>query len=147
MFRVLKNQKIALTILVLVSGLLFIAAYVNTTPQTPLDIVQNETLSKEEQFAALAALAYSDNQDPEAFFLLYNKLYYGHGTPPSPETALTMLNKSASAGYGVAQEELGFIYLNGTEHYKKDTSLAYHWLNKAARSGMIKSKEFLHINN
>lgn len=115
----------------------------STSNTSPESIVLNDNISSKEQFSKLSAMAYSDN-NPKAFFLLYNMLYHGHGTPASPDTALVMLEKSANAGYGVAQEELGFIYLNGNEHYKKDVNFAYHWLNKAAKSGMIKSQKFLY---
>jgi TPR repeat protein len=108
-----------------------------------LAIVTSEKLSNQQKFSAMTILAYKDNQDPQAFFMLYNMLYYGQGTPTSPDTALTMLTKSALNGYGVAQEELAFIYLTGNEYYPKDISLAYHWLKKAAKSGMVKSKKYL----
>ncbi|MFT7008983.1 MAG: TPR repeat protein [Colwellia sp.] len=103
-----------------------------------IQIANNDNLTYKEQFSAMSALAYKDKQDSQAFYLLYSMLYYGYGTPTSPDAALVMLEKSANAGYGPAQEELAFIYLNGTEHYKKDLNLSYHWLKKAAISGMDK---------
>jgi TPR repeat protein len=110
---------------------------------TAIQIATDDSLSHKEQFSAMVHLTYDDKHDPEALFLLYSMLYHGHGTTISPETALIVLEKSANAGYGLAQEELAFIYLHGKKYYKKDVYLAYYWLNIAARSGMKKSYHYL----
>jgi TPR repeat protein len=138
---------LVLIAVVLMVLLLISAAHKSISSSAPIDIAQDSKLSSEEKFSRLANLAYSENKDPKALFLLYNMLYHGQGTPVSTETALIMLKKSANAGYPVAQEELGFIFLHGTAHYEKDLSLAYHWLNKAAKSGMAKSKKYLHSSS
>lgn len=143
----IKNKKFSKYVryaALLLTSYIFITLINHELPTSEaIKIATNDNLTYKEQFSAMSALAYKDNQDSQAFYLLYSMLFYGYGTPSSPEAALVMLEKSAYAGFGPAQEELAFIYLNGTEHYKKDVNLAYHWLKKAAMSGMDKSLNYL----
>lgn len=118
-------------------------AYVELSTTEAIKIATNDNLSPKAQFSAMTKLAYKDKQDPQAFYMLYSMLYHGVGTPKSPTTALIMLKKSAKAGFGPALEELATIYLNGNEHYKKDTRLGYYWLRQAAKRGMPNSIKLL----
>lgn len=143
----IKNKKLSKYvryIILLMASCIFIAWMNYELPTSEaIQIATNDNLTHKEQFSAMSALAYKDNQDSQAFYLLYSMLFYGHGTPSSPEAALVMLEKSANAGFGPAQEELAFIYLNGNKHYKPNVNLAHHWLKKAAMSGMKKSLAYL----
>jgi len=143
----LKSQhykQLAILSILFILVLVCLSSYLSEPSDKAIDIISNEALSSEDKFIQMTSLAYQGESDPKALFLLYNMLYYGQGTPESPDSALLILEKSAKAGYGVAQEELGFIYLYGREHYKKDLGLAHYWLKKAADSGMKKSFKFLY---
>lgn len=137
---------VAILLLFLILSAITLTLYSSTSEDKALSIVSNTDLSRQEQFLQMTSLAYQDDSDPKALFLLYNMLYHGQGTPASPNSAIIILEKSAKAGYVVAQEELGFIYLYGNEHYKKNIGLAHYWLKKAAHNGMKKSYNFLYTS-
>lgn len=148
MIKTFKHTKIVvITTIALASILLVASAYNGLSREKALSIAYNEGLTTENRFSEMVELAYATEQSPSAFYILYSMLYHGQGTPAAPMTALIMLEKSAKAGYGIAQEELGFIYLNGNDYYHKDVNLAHHWLKKAALSGMPKSHDYLYSSS
>jgi TPR repeat protein len=141
-----KNTTV-ITMIILVSIIIVAATYNALSQDKALNIAYDESLSTKDKLSEMVALAYADEDSPKAFYILYYMFYHGEGTPASPKTALLMLKKSAKAGYGPAQEELGFIYLDGNEYYNKDVNLAYYWLHKAADSGMPMSQDYLYISS
>lgn len=68
----------------------------------------------------LLGLVYSDNE----------------GTEKNDNEAIKWFLKSASHGYSIAQEQLGWVYRNGTMGLKQDHKAAYDWFLKAANQNL-----------
>ena len=142
----IKNQLTKLRIYALLSLTIAILVFhwvQSKSHSEAIEVVNNDTLTKNEKFLKIASLAYDENENPQALYLLYNMLIHGYGVQESPQTAIFILEKSAKAGYGPAQEDLAFLYLNGHEHLRKDYNKAYYWLKKASQSGMEKAQKFI----
>ncbi|MFT6910125.1 MAG: TPR repeat protein [Oleiphilaceae bacterium] len=147
MIKTFKHKKTAIIIVMFFSIILVTTGYKWLSQDKALKIAYDESLSAKNKYSEMVAHAYAAEESPKAFYILYYMLYHGEGTPVSPKTALLMLKKSAKAGYGPAQEELGFIYLEGNEYYNKDVNLANYWLHKAADSGMPMSQDYLYLSS